>query len=89
MLWKNILPEFTAALTPVSRHTVCLPYYTCAVKDGRCLTLEKSVCLMKNLISNNMLLANTDTHAPLLHRLIPESHLPLFIVDTSARGVVI
>lgn len=52
--------------------------------------LGKNICLLKDLLSEIMLLANTYTHSLQLYGLMPVSHLRLllFIMNTSARATV-
>lgn len=63
----------SAASTPVNPHGSRFTFFcfyvaaaaaaaAAVVTEDLCLTLGRSVCLMKNLISDDMLSANTDTH---------------------------
>lgn len=67
------------------QQTISSPFHTAAIMKNLLLTLERFVYLTENILSKNMLLAKTNTHALLAYALVPGSCLILFIIyNTSA-----
>lgn len=71
------------------QQTISSPFHIAAIMKNLFLTLGRFVYLTENVLSKNMLLAKTNTHALHAYGLMPGSCLLLFIIyNTSATAAV-